>query len=66
MMNITLMSRLAEIRKDKGIFLKDIAKNTGVKVQTLGRYERGLKEIPLVVFEKYADCLGYELKLMIK
>lgn len=61
-----ILDRLIEERKSKKITLLDISGRIGITAQTLGRYERGDRIIPYHILEKYAECLGYELKLMVK
>jgi transcriptional regulator with XRE-family HTH domain len=53
-------------RKRLSVKQKDIAKHLGCTAATLNRYEKGNRDISSAMVDKYADYLGYELKLMIK
>ena len=61
-----ILKKLIQIRKEKGIDQKSMLHVLGITHTTLSRYESYKRKIPLDVLIKYADYLGYELKLLIK
>jgi transcriptional regulator with XRE-family HTH domain len=61
-----ILSELIRDRKDKKIKMTDISKGIGISKQLIGRLENG-KSIPnLRMIERYADYLGYEIRLLKK
>jgi transcriptional regulator with XRE-family HTH domain len=63
---MSTIDKLAEQRVKFRISQKKIADHLGVTKSTMNRYEKGSREISLANAEKYADKLGYELKLIVK
>ncbi len=61
-----IIDNLVQIRKDKRIFQKSINQHLGINGTTLSRYESKKRRIPFDVVIKYADYLGYELRLLKK
>jgi transcriptional regulator with XRE-family HTH domain len=61
-----LFEQLIRERKIRKVKQKDMAKHLNISPWTLNNYERGRRRISLDFAEKYADYLGYELKLMLK
>jgi transcriptional regulator with XRE-family HTH domain len=53
-------------RKERGIKASVISRNTGITKCTISRFETGKNDMKLSDFIKYAEYLGYELKLMVK
>jgi len=63
---MNILVKLSEIRREKKIKQNEIASYLRVSDATMNRYEQGIRKIPLSQVEKYAEYLGYELKLMVK
>lgn len=61
-----LVKYLSDTRKQRGIEQKHIVLRLGVTGTTLSRYEQGKREMPFKVLRKYAEYLGFEIKLMVK
>lgn len=61
-----IFSKLIRIRKDKRVDQKYLAQYLNITSTTMSRYESGKRHIPVDLLIKYADYLGYELKLMVK
>lgn len=51
--------RLVELRKEKGVFQKDVAKAIGVASNTITNYEKGDREPSLAVIK--ALCRYYQV-----
>lgn len=58
--------KLKSIRKEKGMTQGDVAGYIGITVASLSRYERGVSELSSERRDKYAECLGYEIRLLLK
>lgn len=52
------MNRIKELRKQKGIGQKELAKSLGVTQQTISLYEKDSREPKLATWEKLADFFG--------
>jgi transcriptional regulator with XRE-family HTH domain len=63
---MSTIKNLAEQRVKLGIKQITIAKELSVTKTTMSRYESGKRDIPSSLLDKYAEYLGYELKLMVK
>jgi transcriptional regulator with XRE-family HTH domain len=63
---MSIISNLIEIRKDKRINQKVMAKKLGISSGSLNRFEKGNRKVDISIVEDYANELGYELKLMVK
>jgi transcriptional regulator with XRE-family HTH domain len=63
---MSTFSKLIEIRKDKRINQKVMAKKLGISSGSLNRFEKGNRKVDISIVEDYANELGYELKLMVK
>ncbi len=50
--------RLRDLREDKDLKQKDIAKMLGIQQTVYSRYERGAQNIPLELLLKLADFYG--------
>lgn len=61
-----IIESLVQVRKEKKITQIDIANNLGVTKTTMCRYESGKREMPFSIVREYADCLGYEIRLLKK
>lgn len=53
-------------RKERGIKASVISRGTGITKCAISRFETGKHDMKLSDFIKYAEYLGYELKLMVK
>ena len=63
---MSILKTLIEDRRAKRITQTEIAQHIGISKQLIGRLENG-KAIPNMKYiEKYADCLGYEIRLLKK
>jgi len=60
------LASLIQIRKMKSVYQKDILSDLRITATTLSRYESGKRKMPYDMLERYADCLGYELRIMLK
>ena len=49
------MDRLKEIRNDRDLLQKDVAKVLHIKQQQYSEYERGKRTIPIYYLERLAD-----------
>lgn len=54
--------RIQEIRKKKGMTLKDVSEGTGFSISFLSQMERGKSPITLVSLKKIADVLEIPMK----
>jgi transcriptional regulator with XRE-family HTH domain len=61
-----MFKSLILIRKEQGISQKEMANILNVTSVSLNRYEKNKREIPHRLLVKYADYLGYELRLLKK
>ncbi len=57
-MIILYFQRLRDLREDKDLKQKDIAKMLGIQQTVYSRYERGAQNIPLELLLKLADFYG--------
>lgn len=58
---LDIISNLTQIRRSNKITQSDVAYNIGVTPLTLGRYERGIRDMPSSILVKYVEYLGYKL-----
>jgi transcriptional regulator with XRE-family HTH domain len=63
---MSIIDKLVEIRKEKRINQKVMAKLLKISPGSLNRFEKRNRKVDLGTIESYADELGYELKLMVK
>lgn len=63
---MSTFDKLVEQRCKSGINQKAMANALGITKSTMNRYEKGNRNISADMQDKYADKLGYELKLMVK
>lgn len=61
-----ILKSLIQIRRANRVNQKTILNSLGVNATTLSRYENGQREMPFKVLERYADYLGYEIRLLKK
>ena len=61
-----ILTSLIQIRKDQKIDQKSMLMRLGITSTTLSRYESKTREMPFNILKKYADCLGYEIRLLKK
>ena len=54
--------KMAEIRKAKGLTIKEIEQRTGLRFQNISRIESGLYSTGIDLYYKIAGALGVELK----
>jgi transcriptional regulator with XRE-family HTH domain len=62
---MNIMNRLVIERGYKYITQSVMAEYLGITLATLHRYETGKRRIPLDLTIKYAEKVGFELKLMV-
>ena len=62
---MSLKSRLAFLRKEKGVSQTELAKDAGIHANVLGRYERGEASPSVEMAAKLADALGVSLDYLI-
>lgn len=55
---IFLRTRIAELRKEKGLSQVGLAKELGVDCSTVAKYETGDRLPDIVMLCKLADCFG--------
>jgi transcriptional regulator with XRE-family HTH domain len=63
---MSTFEKLVEQRRKSEISQKSMAKKLGLTNSTMNRYEKGNRGISAELQDKYAEYLGYELKLMVK
>jgi transcriptional regulator with XRE-family HTH domain len=61
-----ILMSLIQIRKDRKTEQKITALYLGITQTTLSRYENGIREMPWKLIIKYAEYLGYEIRLLKK
>ena len=61
-----MLERMRELRKQKGMTLKQLADIIGVAEVTVSTYERGTREPPLSVLCAIADALGASLDELVR
>lgn len=61
-----ILSSLIQIRKEKKVSQDDLTGTLGINSTTLSRYESGRRKMPYDVLVKYAEYLGYEIRLIKK
>lgn len=61
-----ILDSLIQIRKDKKIDQKHMLIRLGITATTLSRYESKKRDMPFDIMVKYADYLGYEIRLLKK
>ncbi|AET68466.1 putative transcriptional regulator with cupin domain [Desulfosporosinus orientis DSM 765] len=54
--------RIKEIRKQKGMTLKDLSEKTNLSISFLSQMERGKSAITMVSLKKIADVMGLPMK----
>lgn len=52
------MNRIKELRKEKGLTIKQVGDGIGVRANTISRYENGKREPKLEIWQKLADFFG--------
>jgi transcriptional regulator with XRE-family HTH domain len=63
---MVIISDLIQIRKDRKIDQKHLLRILGINKTTMSRYESGKRKMPFDIILKYADYLGYEIRLLKK
>lgn len=63
---MSTFEKLVELRKKSDFNQKEMAKKLGLTKTTMNRYENNSRKISSELQDKYAEYLGYELKLMVK
>lgn len=63
---MSTFEKLVELRKKSGISQKEMFKKLDLTKTTMSRYENGSRKISAELQDKYAEYLGYEIKLMVK
>lgn len=61
-----ILDSLIKIRKDQKTDQKSMLQRLGVTATTLSRYESKKRPMPFNVMVKYAEYLGYEIRLLKK
>ncbi len=59
------MTKLAEIRKQKGLTQEELAQKLGVKDITISRYERGERQLTIEKAQAIANALGCTISELI-
>ena len=59
------MTKLAEIRKQKGLTQEELAQKLGVKDITISRYERGERQLTIEKAQAIANVLGCTISELI-
>ena len=57
---------IRKAREAKGLLQRELAKNAGVPVRTIGRIERGEVDARLSTLARIADAMGLELEKLLK
>lgn len=63
---INIGNRLCEIRKEKGLTLKRVAKELGIYHTTLHHYEKGERQIPQCKLEQLCELYGVDKEDLMK
>jgi DNA-binding XRE family transcriptional regulator len=63
---MNIINKLTQERKMKYVSQTVMAQHLGVTLATLYRYETGKRQMSLELACKYADKVGFELKLLAK
>jgi transcriptional regulator with XRE-family HTH domain len=62
-----MLKSLIQIRKEKKVSQLEMARFLSITPATINRYEKGLiQKIPIDLLVRYADYLGYEIRLLKK
>lgn len=61
-----IIEDLKQVKKSNQVRQYKLAKHIGITPVTLSRYESDKREMPLIIAVKYADYLGYEIRLLKK
>ncbi len=59
--NIEIGERLRELRKAKGLTLRDVATAAGISVSYLSQIERNVSRLPIGVLKTISDALGVNM-----
>src|SRR5699024_1767703 len=57
-------NRIAELRKDRGLTIQQVADGIGVSNGTISRYEKGTRELKLETWVKLADFFGVSVSYL--
>ena len=57
---------LASQREQKKMTLTEASDKLDIMIETLSKYEKDLTKMPVGTFYKYADLLGFDIKLIVK
>ena len=52
-----MKNRIKELRKSKGLTLKQLGQQVGIAINTLSQYETGKREPKIITWKKLADFL---------
>lgn len=61
-----LVLQVVKKRLQSDISQKEMAKKVNCTPVSMNHYENGKREMPGFIFVKYAEILGFELRLLIK
>jgi len=61
-----IWNKLRNIREDRGITQKEMAKSLGLDRKSIYHYESGKRKVPWEVVRGYGEKLGYEIRILIK
>ena len=61
-----ILENLIQIRKEKKIDQKHFLHTLGISATTMSRYENKKREMPHSIMVKFANELGYEMRLLKK
>lgn len=53
-----MKNRIKELRKSKGLTLKQLGQQVGIAINTLSQYETGKREPKIITWKKLADFFG--------
>lgn len=59
----TIAQRLVQLREAAGLSQQDLATRSGVSIQTISRYERGIAEPRRKTLTRLASALGVDIDL---
>jgi transcriptional regulator with XRE-family HTH domain len=59
-----ILDSLIEIRKQQKVKQTDLLSNLDINKDTMSRYESRKRKIPIEKLTKYAEFLGYKIRLI--
>lgn len=61
-----MITNLRDLRIEKGISQAKVSELTGLSLNSIWKYDKGMNIPPIDSYIKYANAIGYDLKLVKK